>query len=460
MPAISFKGKSTTVSEEDYDIVSKLCLDLTPNGYVRDTKSGKTLHVLLLGEPPKGFVVDHINRDKLDNTRENLRYATFSQNSQNKTSSKPYFGVTFDKSCQKWKAASSNKHIGLYSSIVEAAEAYDRYVLKVYGPKAKTNGIASFEQIKDIALEELSAQKKKRHLPEHINHYKSTDLYYAKIRYNKKVYQSPNCSSVEEALTYLNDFKLQIETIKRTSSKHNIIHYDNYCEFLIEDIHCIVDADLVQEIVKYSWYLNTRGYPQSRVDGSMTLLHRFVMELNGVDIYEPLIVDHINNNKLDNRFVNLRLNTRTGNSHNRSKKHSKNYIGVILDERSKKFEANIQKDGIKYYLGRYDSEEKAALAYDIKAIELYGEFANHNCISYTQSMYDMVQETMNDTKKSEKTSKYRGVYLKRNMWCAHIRHNKKSYSLGYYGNEKDAAVAYNKKALELYGDDYKYLNKV
>ena len=70
----------TEVSEEDYESVSKFKWTLAGN-YVRTTMSGKEvyLHRFILGDKV-GFVVDHIDMNTLNNTRENLRHLTHSQN--------------------------------------------------------------------------------------------------------------------------------------------------------------------------------------------------------------------------------------------------------------------------------------------------------------------------------------------------------------------------------------------
>ena len=61
------------------------------------------------------------------------------------------------------------------------------------------------------------------------------------------------------------------------------------------------------------------------------------------------------------------------------------------------------------------------------------------------------------------TSKYKGVSKNSRCpgkpWYAYIRHNYKSINLGNHQNEKTAAMAYNRKAKELFGD-YARLNQV
>lgn len=61
--------------------------------------------------------------------------------------------------------------------------------------------------------------------------------------------------------------------------------------------------------------------------------------------------------------------------------------------------------------------------------------------------------------KSKKSSKFLGVGKSRGKWIAQIRHNKTLYNLGIFKNEIEAALAYNKKAIELHGE-YASLNIV
>lgn len=100
-----------------------------------------------------------------------------------------------------------------------------------------------------------------------------------------------------------------------------------------------------------------------------------------------LVIDHINNDTLDNRLENLRLATISQNNMNtkglkqRRKKRPRptsQYKGVSYSTRYAKWKASIHVDMKEIYLGRYESEQDAALAYNAAALFYYGEFATLN----------------------------------------------------------------------------------
>lgn len=62
-------------------------------------------------------------------------------------------------------------------------------------------------------------------------------------------------------------------------------------------------------------------------------------------------------------------------------------------------------------------------------------------------------------KRSSTPSIYKGVYRHKNKWQARIQLNGESYHLGSFALESDAALAYNKKAVELHGE-FARLNEI
>ena len=95
--------------------------------YVYDSKNKISLHRLLIN--PGSFkenklMVDHINRDTLDNTRKNLRIVTNQENQFNGR----YKGYYYNTHNKKWitliRLNGKQKHIGLYNTEQEARESY------------------------------------------------------------------------------------------------------------------------------------------------------------------------------------------------------------------------------------------------------------------------------------------------------------------------------------------------
>jgi hypothetical protein len=96
---------------------------------------------------PSGVLIDHQNRDTLDNRKGNLRFCSASQNGANRSvrsnNTSGFKGVYWKSDRCKWRAMTraSGKpiHIGDFSSAQEAALAYDAAAVKLFGEFALTN---------------------------------------------------------------------------------------------------------------------------------------------------------------------------------------------------------------------------------------------------------------------------------------------------------------------------------
>jgi hypothetical protein len=78
------------------------------------------MHRDIMGTPPDGMQVDHINGNKLDNRRENLRFATASENCINRYNDREYRGAS--RKNAKWQSTFRGEYLGVYETREMAAE--------------------------------------------------------------------------------------------------------------------------------------------------------------------------------------------------------------------------------------------------------------------------------------------------------------------------------------------------
>jgi len=144
-----------------------------------------------------------------------------------------------------------------------------------------------------------------------------------------------------------------------------------------------VDDEDMPKIAGYSWY-EVDGYAArmtKRNEGKrkVLFLHRIILPCA-----TGMVIDHINRNRLDNRKCNLRVTSRKNNNINRKRIEgaSSPYRGVIWRPHAKKWKSYIKTDKKQHHLGYFESPEEAAMAYNIAAHDLFGEFAVYNVIPY------------------------------------------------------------------------------
>jgi hypothetical protein len=95
--------------------------------------------------------------------------------------------------------------------------------------------------------------------------------------------------------------------------------------------------------------------------------------------YMPKCLDHINNDRHDNRIENLRAVSARQNQHNRlmNKNNTSGVKGVCWHKPAGKWMAQMRCDSKKYYCGLHDNISDAAQAIKDLREKLHGKFANH-----------------------------------------------------------------------------------
>ena len=130
----------------------------------------------------------------------------------------------------------------------------------------------------------------------------------------------------------------------------------------------------VSEVGTILGHLDGRGYKHFSMLGKKYKVHRIAwMYMTGN--YPELQVDHINGDRLDNRFCNLRLVTNSQNQGNRRKILARSGYKGVYPLPTGKWTAQYNK----IHLGVFDTTELAAKAYDKYVIENLGEYAAPNC---------------------------------------------------------------------------------
>lgn len=130
---------------------------------------------------------------------------------------------------------------------------------------------------------------------------------------------------------------------------------NEYCVLFVErkgeKFECLIDFEIYEEIKEYRWALNPYGYVCSdtfKKEKGVLFLHQFVLGKK-----DGFIIDHINQNPLDNRKDNLRYATKQTNSMNSKIK------GVSLRKDTNKWSAMIVINKKRISLGCFSSYDEA-----------------------------------------------------------------------------------------------------
>lgn len=144
------QGKFAIVDAEDFDFLmqwkwhfnssyAKRCVKAIGGGYRKEW-----MH-RVINKTPDGFETDHINGNRLDNRKCNLRTATVNQNQHNQRkhidNRSGYKGVAWHKRRDKWIARiilnKKSRHLGYFSTAEAAHKAYRIAAKELYGDFAR-----------------------------------------------------------------------------------------------------------------------------------------------------------------------------------------------------------------------------------------------------------------------------------------------------------------------------------
>jgi hypothetical protein len=173
---------------------------------------GLRLHRFVMNAPD-GVIVDHINGNGLDCRKNNLRFATYSQNSQNsqrrRHSLSQYKGITWVPARQRWVAQiwinNRRERLGIFTNEIDAAKTYDAAALFYFGEFARVN----FADSQPLSIQEIKKRNRENFKKRSASAFrgvtwrKDEGRWHARIQLNKKkISVGFYATDVEAAMAY------------------------------------------------------------------------------------------------------------------------------------------------------------------------------------------------------------------------------------------------------------------
>jgi hypothetical protein len=214
--------------------------------------------------------------------------------------------------------------------------------------------------------------------------------------------------------------------------------------------YVLVDDEDYESLNKYKWFSDKHGYASRGVSQNgkpqRILMHRVILETP-----KGLVTDHINGNRLDNRRSNLRIATQTENTYNSKPKSGSSvpYKGVCWDKMRGMWQVRVMIGGKVQFHEYVDNAKYAGRLYDFYARKIFGEYA------YLNFPNELLLSHEKRELRASNTSGYLGVSWSKdkNKWHAYIKGmDGKRVNIGRFSDKHEAARAYNKKAVEIYGE--------
>lgn len=374
---------------------SKITREFSSTSYARSSNHVLMHEVIIGHKAPPGFDINHINRCGLDNRRENLNVITKSSNAQNKDKqdgcTSIYKGVT--KRDEKWIAKITvngiDYNLGYFDNEFDAGRIYDIHALYHHRETAYVNGnLTEYEKnwvlSYGIPAGYEATEREDRGLPECIFQYSHRSYTVIVTRGKKSLNKS--FPTIEEAIKAKELFisAYEEEKEKREIDRLSKPTLNSLGEYIIVCVtkkgtrhEFIVDEEVWKVVSKFNWSLKANFYCQGKTDLGKMTLHKYIFIRFVGEIPPDLTIDHvITARKDDNRLANLRLATKSLQSHNRikTKDSHETHRGITFQSGSYKVVVN----GV--YRGCFKTEEEAALAANQAFLEIHGDNAVLNTV--------------------------------------------------------------------------------
>ena len=309
----------TLVSKEDYQELNKYPWYLDKDNYAFTRINGEIVrmhcyikfNIIEENIPEDKDIIDHINRNVLDNRRENLRFVSFEENSRNVTKKEnctsKYMGVYYNSDYNTWYASmriGTSRKRAQYSNEIHAAHQYNLWIEEYKKYTSNKNDIEvplDFELYVSVKNDntkyggplEKGIQLKKN---------KNGFVYETTLQYNKKRL-SKKCKTYEEAVEYRRKFEKERDDFfekKLKNENPKLVNNNGDCIFIVKGKEILIDEHLYYNIIKYKWNFRD-DYLRGEVNGNLINLSKFIIN----DYENDYIVFFKNKNKLDYRKENL-----------------------------------------------------------------------------------------------------------------------------------------------------------
>ncbi|AYV76846.1 MAG: HNH endonuclease [Barrevirus sp.] len=473
-------GGTAIVDEEWYDELSKCSWSKNDEGYVSGIVDGQNrlMHSIVMGAK-KGQKVDHINGNRSDNRKSNLRFTEPLPNGQNKrkyktkkTPTSKFRGINYR--AGKYHAAMKldgiQNYLGGYDTEAEAVDAWEMFVVHNKLDHINLNYPEKRAEYLARKYVPFISQQKKR---EHVGIYLSGNKFYVVITIKGKQVPIGSSDNKIKAAEMYDDYIVQNKILEKKLNfpdRHPNYSKEKKIRTLCEEINsttvkllliykddkiAIIDKSEYNKIKFYKCHINVEGYVIIKVNNKQLQLHRFLMGATDPEI--P--VDHIDRDKLNNKLNNLRMSDSTRQCQNRDKCEglTSKYLGVSYNQDRQKWRGDVTVNYKTVFTCLLTDEDFCARSRDLYILKnLKNE---HFKLNFKWDEKDIIdwEKKLKDIERTY-TSTYIGVTFFNEKWrcIVCIKTEKEKQLSRCYDSEEQAARARDLFLLENFEDDGRF----